>query len=120
MQRVSRITCDTKDQRGSNKIVEQEGDWMKETRDIFETIKAQNAVYARDAEYLREYLQVGDIVRTEVYHISTESREVEHNAFGTEEVEILAKYKHFAITSKGTATWNEIAIHNKHLLRRGR
>lgn len=93
---------------------------MKEARDIFEDYKAQNAVYISDVQKLRDWLQVGDIVKAEVFHIATLDRTFQHEAYGTEAVEIKEKYKHFAITDKGTVTWNDIAIHNKDLVRRCR
>ena len=78
----------------------------------------QTAIYVSDVIRLRNWLRVGDIVKAEVHHVTTVDRSVEHNDFGTEPVEILEKYPNFAMTNRGAITWNNIAIHNKDLVRR--
>lgn len=86
----------------------------------YENEKERQAIYMDDVYRLRDMLRIGDIVKAEVYHANTIDRENKQTDFGTEPVEIIDKYTHFAITDKGVIDWKNIAIHNKDLVRRTR
>ena len=75
----------------------------------------RNVTTVEDVEYVKEVVQVGDKVKAEVWYSSPTQHE---GRFFVEEVTILRKYSHLALTDKGSATWSDIAVHNPQFRRR--
>lgn len=77
-------------------------------------IVRMNTITVEMVRDLRDRLQPGDEVMAEMWRPDTAG-----GTFGTEKITILVKYEHIALTNKGAVSWNDIAINNRQLLRRG-